>query len=161
LSTTSPRAWKLVVGHHPIYSAASHGDTIPLQNDLLPILHKVLCHCSRRCVETLHGRHRIASNPTSCSTTFMRTLAAMIMRCNIFRCHSMDTTCTNSFQVVVAINPVHTISEMRATMPITTSSSMERAQWVTWMSLYVRQPRPRPTDTRHRLMRALAPCIVP
>src|SRR5262245_11627386 len=35
----SKAAWKLVFGHHPIYSASPyHGDTIELRNRLLPIL---------------------------------------------------------------------------------------------------------------------------
>lgn len=36
----SKAAWKLVFGHHPIYSASPfHGDTFELQHRLLPILH--------------------------------------------------------------------------------------------------------------------------
>ena len=37
---TSKAAWKLVFGHHPIYSASPfHGNTSELQHRLLPILH--------------------------------------------------------------------------------------------------------------------------
>jgi tartrate-resistant acid phosphatase type 5 len=36
----SKASWKLVFGHHPIYSASPiHGDTVELQDRLLPILH--------------------------------------------------------------------------------------------------------------------------
>jgi len=34
----SPARWKIVYGHHPIYSAGQHGDTDYLVRDLLPIL---------------------------------------------------------------------------------------------------------------------------
>ena len=37
----SPAGWKIVVGHHPIYAAASgHGDTKELVADVLPVLQK-------------------------------------------------------------------------------------------------------------------------
>ena len=37
----SPARWKIVVGHHPIYAAASaHGDTKELIADVLPVLRK-------------------------------------------------------------------------------------------------------------------------
>jgi len=44
LQDTPAGTWKFVVGHHPIYSAATHGDTIPLQEDLLPLLVKHRVH---------------------------------------------------------------------------------------------------------------------
>ncbi|CAN6465725.1 unnamed protein product [Victoria cruziana] len=36
--TQSPAKWKIVVGHHTIRSVGHHGDTVELQNLLLPIL---------------------------------------------------------------------------------------------------------------------------
>lgn len=37
---TSKAKWKIVVGHHPIYSAGAHGDTKVLQKEFLEILEK-------------------------------------------------------------------------------------------------------------------------
>jgi tartrate-resistant acid phosphatase type 5 len=36
--TASPARWKFVVGHHPIYSAGEHGDTLALIEGVLPLL---------------------------------------------------------------------------------------------------------------------------
>ena len=39
----SKAQWKIVIGHHPIYSGGGHGDTVELIRDILPLLqeHKV------------------------------------------------------------------------------------------------------------------------
>jgi tartrate-resistant acid phosphatase type 5 len=36
----SKAQWKIVIGHHPIYSGGGHGDTMELIRDILPLLHK-------------------------------------------------------------------------------------------------------------------------
>lgn len=36
----SKARWKIVVGHHPIYSGGEHGDTAELIADILPLLHE-------------------------------------------------------------------------------------------------------------------------
>jgi tartrate-resistant acid phosphatase type 5 len=37
---SSKAQWKIVVGHHPIYSGGEHGDTPELVENILPLLHK-------------------------------------------------------------------------------------------------------------------------
>jgi tartrate-resistant acid phosphatase type 5 len=36
----SQAPWKIVIGHHPIYSGGEHGDTVELIDDILPLLHQ-------------------------------------------------------------------------------------------------------------------------
>lgn len=36
----SKAKWKIVVGHHPIYSGGEHGDTLELVETILPLLHE-------------------------------------------------------------------------------------------------------------------------
>ena len=36
--TESPAQWKVVYGHHPVYSAGNHGDGEQMQQDLLPVI---------------------------------------------------------------------------------------------------------------------------
>lgn len=36
----SPAPWKIVIGHHPIYSGGEHGDTRELVKHILPLLHE-------------------------------------------------------------------------------------------------------------------------
>jgi acid phosphatase len=36
----SPARWKIVIGHHPIYSGGEHGDTTELIENILPLLHE-------------------------------------------------------------------------------------------------------------------------
>jgi tartrate-resistant acid phosphatase type 5 len=36
----SKAQWKIVIGHHPIYSGGGHGDTAELIKNILPLLHK-------------------------------------------------------------------------------------------------------------------------
>jgi tartrate-resistant acid phosphatase type 5 len=36
----SKAQWKIVIGHHPIYSGGGHGDTTELIKNILPLLHK-------------------------------------------------------------------------------------------------------------------------
>ena len=36
----STAQWKIVVGHHPIYSGGDHGDTPELIENILPLLHE-------------------------------------------------------------------------------------------------------------------------
>jgi len=37
---SSQARWKIVIGHHPIYSGGEHGDTTELVETILPLLHK-------------------------------------------------------------------------------------------------------------------------
>jgi len=37
---TSTAQWKIVIGHHPIYSGGGHGDTTELIENILPLLHE-------------------------------------------------------------------------------------------------------------------------
>jgi tartrate-resistant acid phosphatase type 5 len=36
----SKAKWKIVIGHHPIYSGGEHGDTVELIENVLPLLHE-------------------------------------------------------------------------------------------------------------------------
>ena len=36
----SQARWKIVIGHHPIYSGGEHGDTAELIENILPLLHE-------------------------------------------------------------------------------------------------------------------------
>jgi tartrate-resistant acid phosphatase type 5 len=36
----SKAQWKIVIGHHPIYSGGGHGDTVELIENILPLLHE-------------------------------------------------------------------------------------------------------------------------
>jgi 3',5'-cyclic AMP phosphodiesterase CpdA len=40
LATAGPATWKIVYGHHPIFSDGHHGDSSRLRKKLLPILEK-------------------------------------------------------------------------------------------------------------------------
>jgi acid phosphatase len=67
----SKSCWKIVVGHYPIYSGGIHGDTVELQQSLLPILvdHGVHMYLSGHdhCMQHIHrnGIHFIVAGSGS------------------------------------------------------------------------------------------------